>query len=68
MVNTELLKERIEESGKKKTHLAARCGLSRQGFMNKCTGKTDFYAREINALCAELGITSPEEKEKIFFA
>lgn len=45
-----------------------RCGLSRQGFMNKCNGKTDFYAREINTLCAELGIATPEEKEKVFFS
>lgn len=68
MVNTALLKELIEKSGKKKTHLATQCGLSRQGFRNKCNGKSDFYANEINCLCKELNINSPEERERIFFA
>ena len=68
MVNTVLLKELIEKSGKKKNFLATKCGLSRQGFANKCSGKSDFYANEIICLCKELGITSPEEKENIFFA
>lgn len=68
LVNTALLKELIEKSGKKKSFLATKCGLSRQGFQNKCTGKTDFYAGEINILCKELDIKTPEEKENIFFA
>lgn len=68
MVNTTLLKERIEKSGKKKGYLASKCGLSRQGFAKKCNGTSDFYAREILILCSELGVTSPEEKENIFFA
>lgn len=68
MVNSALLNELIQKSGKKKNHLANQCGLSRQGFQNKCTGRSDFYAREINVLCDELGIKTPEEKERIFFA
>ena len=67
MVNITLLGELIEKSGKKKSYLAQKCGLSRQGFRNKCTGKTDFYASEINILCHELSIDTPEEKEQVFF-
>jgi len=68
VVNTILLKEHIKASGKKKGYLAERCGLSRQGFQNKCEGRSDFSAREIQSLCIELGIDSLEEKENIFFA
>ena len=68
MVNTALLEDLIIKSGKKKSYLAAKCNLSRQGFKNKCDGKTDFYAGEINNLCKELGVETPEEKERIFFA
>lgn len=68
MVNTALLEDRITKSGKKKNYLAAKCNLSRQGFKNKCTGKSDFYAQEINILCQELDIKTADEKEEIFFA
>lgn len=67
-MNTLLLEDRIAKSGKKKSYLAAKCNLSRQGFRNKCIGKGDFYAQEINILCQELDIKTPDEKEKIFFA
>ena len=68
MVDTALLTQAIANSGKKKAHLASRCGLSRQGLKNKIDGKSDFYAKEINVLCTELGINTPEERDKIFFA
>lgn len=66
MVNVALLEEKIVLSGKKKEYLAEKCGLSRQGFWNKCQNKNYFTAHEIKILCKELGITKLTEKERIF--
>ena len=66
MVNTELLEDKIKESGKKKSFLAKRCNLSRQGFALKCTNKQDFTATQIMVLCDELNIQSLTLKDKIF--
>lgn len=68
MTNTELLEEKIQQSGKKKGHLAARLGLSNAGFRNCCTNKAEFKASQINVLCKELDITSLKERQAIFFA
>jgi plasmid maintenance system antidote protein VapI len=68
MTNTELLEKRIAESGKKKTFLAEKVGLSRAGFRNCVTNKAEFTATQIDVLCAELGITSLKERFSIFFA
>lgn len=68
MTNTELLKSKIAESGKKKSYLAKKCGLSMAGFRNCCINKAEFKTGHIKVLCAELGITNLKEKEAIFFA
>lgn len=68
MTNTELLAEKIALSGKKKIYLARKCGLSGAGFRNCMTNKAEWKASQISILCSELDITSPEEKELIFFA
>ena len=68
MTNTELLEARIEEVGKKKSYLAKKCGLSRQGFRNCVLNKADFNGEQIKTLCQELSITKLTEKERIFFA
>lgn len=68
MTNVQYLEELITKSGKKKEYLADKCGLTRQAFYLKCTGKSEFTAPEIKTLCAELGITKLSEKEAIFFA
>lgn len=68
MTNTELLEQKINESGKKRTFLAKKIGLSYAGFRNCVTNKADFKAEQIAILCAELGITNLREKEAIFFA
>lgn len=68
MTNTELLEQKIVESGKKRSYLAAKIGLSYAGFRNCVTNKADFKAEQIAILCFELGITKLSEKEAIFFA
>lgn len=67
MVDTELLKQKIIESGKKIGYLAEKLGISRQYFRMKCKNKADFTNRETDILCDELSITTLTEKEKIFF-
>lgn len=68
MNNTKLLEDKIKESGKKKTYLAKKIGLSYAGFRNCVVNKAEFRAEQIAILCEELGITSLKEKEAIFFA
>lgn len=68
MTNTELLEKKISESGKKKTYLAEKVGLSLAGFRNCVTNKAEFKASQIDILCEELNIRSLREKEAVFFA
>lgn len=67
MVDTEILEQKIIESGKKIGYLAEKLGISRQYFRMKCKNKADFTNRETDILCDELSITTLTEKEKIFF-
>ena len=66
MADTELLEQKIIESGKKIGYLAEKLGISRQYFRMKCKNKADFTNRETDILCDELSITTLTEKEKIF--
>lgn len=68
MTNVELLRAKIEQSGKKKGYLAEKCGLSYAAFNRRVSGAVEFTSSEIQALCVELGITDWAEKEAIFFA
>ena len=68
IVDTELLENKIAQSGKKKAFLAEKVGLSPAGFRNCCTNKAEFKGTQIHILCKELSITSLREKEAIFFA
>lgn len=67
MTNLKLLEQKIEKSGKKKSYLAKKCGLSRAGFRNCLINKAEFKTSQVDTLCVELGITSLREKEAIFF-
>jgi len=67
MVDTQYLEEVIKASGKTKTHLANKMGMSIQSFRLKCQNKFDFTTSQVDVLCTELGITKLTEKEKIFF-
>lgn len=68
MTNTELLEDKIRKSGKKKSFLAQKCGLSRAGFRNCLVNKSEWRQSHIDILCAELGITDLRIKDAIFFA
>ena len=68
MTNLELLEAKIKESGKKKTYLAEKIGLTYAGFRNCCLNKSEFRTGQVKILCEELNITNPKEKEAIFFA
>lgn len=68
MTNTELLNQKIELSGYKRSFIAKQLGLSAYGLAKKIQNETEFKASEINALCILLNIVCPEEKEAIFFA
>ena len=68
MVDIKLLEEAIVNSGKKKSYLAEKLGITVQNFRLKCTNISDFRIKEVNILCSELGITDLEIKEKIFFS
>ena len=67
MVDTQLLEEQIELSGKMKGYLAKKCGCSIQALRLKMNNKYDFTNTQTDILCSELGITDLTLKEKIFF-
>jgi hypothetical protein len=67
MVDTQYLEKVIKESGKKKTYLAEKCGISVQSLRLRINNAYDFTTTQADVLCRELGITSLTEKEKIFF-
>ena len=67
MVNTQLLDEKINQSGFRIGHLVETLGLSRNGFDKKRKGKTPFRAAEIYVLRDMLKLT-PDEESRIFFA
>lgn len=67
MPNTQLLDERIEQSGLKVGFITEKLGLSRNGFDKKKKGKTPFRAAEIYVLCDLLKL-SEEDRQDIFFA
>ena len=68
MNNTELLENKIAESGKKKSYLAKKVGLSSAGFRNCIINKAEFRVSQVDILCEELNITSLKERDAIFFA
>ena len=68
MTNLELLDAKIKESGKKKTYLAEKIGLTYAGFRNCCLNKSEFRTGQVKILCEELNIDSLEERQAIFFA
>ena len=68
MTNLELLEEKIKQSGKKKSYLAKKVGLTPAGFRNCCLNKSEFRTGQVQILCEELNIDSLEERQAIFFA
>ena len=68
MTNTNLLKQKIAESGLKINFIAEYVGISRQALWEKINNKSPFNQYEISKLCDVLKLKVPEEKEAIFFA
>lgn len=67
MTDTELLREKIENSGYKLQFIAKSLGLTYQGLLNKINNWSEFRASEIQALYDLLGLTE-KERVAIFFA
>lgn len=67
MINEEMLRTKIENSGYRLRYIAEKLGISYQAFLNKIHGKSSFKAPEIAALCKVLKITD-RERTQIFFA
>lgn len=65
-INTDLLMEKIRESGLKIKYIAKRTGLSVQAFNPKVKGKRAFTQPEIVSLASTLNL-SPGEVMQIFF-
>lgn len=68
LANAQYLDDAIRESGLKKTYLADKCGLSRQGFAKKCKNPDSFTAAQVSILCRELKINQLTRQNQIFFA
>jgi len=67
MVDTQLLDEKIEQSGLYLKFIIEKLGISRNGFDKKRKGKTPFRTAEIYVL-SDLLHLSDEDKTLIFFA
>ena len=66
MLNTNLLREKINDSGITITALADKLGLTRETFYNRLANKSEFKASEIVKLTNILRLTKPE-RDAIFF-
>lgn len=66
MTNTLLLENAIARSGKKKTYLAEKCGVTLTHFGKQLNNKYEFKPSQIRILCHELGL-SVSDMQAIFF-
>ena len=67
MTNEVLLEDAIRKSGKKKSSLAEKIGVSPTHFGKLLRNKYEFTASQISILCDELALSS-EMRDLIFFA
>lgn len=67
MINSELLKDKIKESGMKIQYVAIQIGLTPAGLYKKLNNGSEFKVSEIMALTRVLNLSS-EERDAIFFA
>lgn len=68
MTNTEMLSDKIKNSGLKMGFISKELKISRQQFWKKLNNLVSFNQYEIEKLCELLKISSLREKESIFFA
>ena len=67
MIDRELLRETIMQSGLKQTFIADQLSLSPQGFRLKLKGDQEFRESEIQKLCDVLHLKKTQ-RDSIFFA
>ena len=67
MTNEAMLEDAIKKSGKKKSYLAEKIGVSPTHFGKLLRNKYEFTASQISILCNELALGS-EMRDLIFFA
>ena len=67
MVNIELLKQEINDSGMTMVSIAAKSGMVRETLYNRLAGVGEFTASEIDGLTTALHL-SKAERDHIFFA
>ena len=68
MVNSELLKEEIQNSGLKVNKIAEFVGMSHNNFSGKMRNVRPFTILEAKTICDVLNITDPARIVSIFFA
>lgn len=66
MINTKLLKQKIDESGYRFSWIAKQLNLSPYGLRKKVDGENEFKVSEVSKICKLLNI-SDKERENIFF-
>ena len=67
MIDTELLRDHIDERGAKLNHIARVMGISTSALYQKLNCKTDFKISEAESLAAVLGLTD-EQRDACFFS
>jgi len=67
MTNTELLVEKMEETGMTMTAIAKKAGMERTTLYNRLKGKGEFTASEIVRLSTVLRLNKPD-RDKIFLS
>ena len=59
-INGELLRYCIARAGKNTTQVSKELGMTYNAFKRKCTGESDFKAREIRAVAELVGLSDSE--------
>ena len=59
-INGELLRYCIARAGKNTTQISRELGRTYNAFKRKCSGESDFKAREIRAVAQLVGLTDSE--------
>ena len=66
MASAYLLNEKIKQSGKKKSHLADKLGVSRTWFSKLIQHPENFTYYQAETLCEEINVSDETEKRDIF--
>lgn len=67
MINSSLLKNRIEKEGFTQKELSRRIGISESAFSLKINNRAYFNTLEVEALCRWLNLQKRQERIDIFF-